>query len=180
MNSLREPTTRLLHDRQALEGGADNAAGDGVALARDEVFVRSLEQYDLESIVRIDKRITGRDRRAYYDRKISEALRESGVRVSLVAENEGQLTGFVMARVDYGDFGQAETSAIIDTIGVDPLVTGSRIGQALMSQLLLNLRALRVETVRTEVQWQDFGLARFLSRCGFEPAQHLVLSRCIE
>ena len=151
-----------------------------MTLARDEVFVRSLEQRDFESIVRIDKRITGRNRRAYYDRKISEALRESGVRVSLVAESEGQVTGFVMARVDYGDFGQAETSAVIDTIGVDPLAAGSRIGQALMSQLLLNLRALRVETVRTEVEWQEFGLARFLSRCGFEPAQYLALSRYIE
>jgi len=153
---------------------------DDVTLARDEVFVRSLEQRDFASIVRIDKRITGRDRRAYYERKISEALRESGVRVSLVAEIDGEVTGFVMARVDYGDFGQAETSAIIDTIGVDPLAKGSRIGRALMSQLLLNLRALRVETVRTQVQWQEFELTQFLSRCGFEPAQHLVLSRYIE
>ena len=180
MNRPAKPAGRSPRDRRLPDGGDDIAGGDSLTLARDEVFVRSLEERDLDAIVRIDKRITGRNRRVYYERKLSEALRESGVRVSLVAESAGQLTGFVMARVDYGDFGQAETSAIVDTLGVDPLVTGSRIGQALMSQLLLNLRALQVETVRTEVQWQDFGLVRFLSRCGFEPAQQLVLSRCIE
>lgn len=171
---------RLVLEREVTSLDEANIAGESTStLARDEVFVRSLEERDLSRIMRIDERITSINRHAYYEGKISEALQESGIRISLVAESDNQVTGFVMAKLDYGDFGQAETTATIDTIGVDPLFTGTRIGQALISQLLLNLHALHVETVRTEVQWRDFVLTRFLARCGFEPSQHLALSMTI-
>jgi predicted N-acetyltransferase YhbS len=172
MNEPKIPGSAALHESSAV----DQDDLDQAPLARDGVLVRSLEQGDIDRIVRIDTRITGCDRRAYYERKMSEALYESGVRVSLVAEVDEQVAGFVMARVDYGDFGQAETTAIIDTIGVDPGAAGGRIGQALVSQLLINLGALRVETTRTEVQWDDFALCGFLARCGFAPAQRLAFS----
>ncbi|MCP3974487.1 MAG: GNAT family N-acetyltransferase, partial [bacterium] len=42
---------------------------------------------------------------------------------------------------------------------------------------LTNLAYLRVDTVRTEVEWSDFGLNRFLHRCGFGMAQRLAFSR---
>ncbi len=173
--------SRLPHDRpssQVLDD--DDRPNEGETLARDEVLVRSLEASDLGRVVRIDERITGRNRLAYYERKFFEALRESGVRISLVAETDGLVTGFVMAWVDYGEFGQAEATATIDTIGVDPTASGARIGQALVSQLLVNLGALRVETVRTEVRWRDFELLGFLHRCGFAPAQRLCFSMDID
>ena len=50
------------------------------------------------------------------------------------------------------------------------------VGHALMSQLLTNLDALRVECVRTEVDWHYFQLNRFLADCGFVPAQRMALS----
>ena len=173
--------SRLLHDTpssQVLDDG--DKPGEHETLARDEVLVRSLEASDLGRVVRIDERITGRNRLAYYERKFSEALRESGVRISLVVETDGLVTGFVMARVDYGEFGQTEATATIDTIGVDPTASGARIGQALVSQLLVNLGALRVETVRTEVRWRDLELLGFLNRCGFAPAQRLSFSMDID
>ncbi len=145
--------------------------------ARHRIPVRSLAEGDLDAIVRIDKRITARDRAGYLRRKLDQAINESGVRVSLVAEIDGQVVGFIMARVDYGEFGQAATAAVIDTIGVDPRFQGRDVGQALMSQLLTNLAYLRVDTVRTEVEWSDFGLNRFLCRCGFGMAQRLAFSR---
>jgi len=166
------PSSKVLDD--------DDRWEEGETLARDEVLVRSLQASDLGRVVRIDERITGRNRLAYYERKFSEALRESGVRISLVAETDGLVTGFVMARVDYGEFGQAEATATIDTIGVDPTASGARIGQALVSQLLVNLGALRVETVRTEVRWRDLELLGFLNRCGFAPAQRLSFSMDID
>ncbi len=173
--------SRLLHDRPSSTMIDDDDGSEGRdTLARDEVLVRSLQERDLGRVVRIDERITGRNRLAYYERKFSEALRESGVRISLVAETDGLVTGFVMARVDYGDFGQAEATATIDTIGVDPTASGARIGQALVSQLLVNLGALRVETVRTEVRWRDLELLGFLNRCGFAPAQRLSFSMDID
>ena len=150
------------------------------ALSRDLVPVRSLIESDLDQIVRIDRRITNRDRSAYLQRKVDEALRETGVRISLVAEKDERIVGFIMAKVDYGEFGQTDTVAVIDTIGVDPLEQSHNIGRALVSQLLRNLASLRVDNVRTEVRWQDFGLNRFLAHCGFNLSQRVVLSLDID
>lgn len=135
--------------------------------------VRSMTEDDLPSIVRTDRKTTGRDRTPYFHRKANEALRQSGVRVSLVAELDGQFAGFLMARVDLGEFGRTDPVAVLDTIAADPAFKGRGVGRALMEQLLLNLRSLRVERILTEVEWNDFDLQRFLVRTGFGPSQRL-------
>ena len=146
-------------------------------LARDRLPVRSLREEDLAAVVRIDRKLTGFDRSAYYAAKFREVLVESGIRVSLVAEEDGIVTGFIMARVDFGEFGQVETSAVIDTIGVHPAFGGSGIGHALLSQLLLNLSTLQVETVLVQLSQENFTLQRFLHARGFAQSQRLVLAR---
>lgn len=148
-------------------------------LSRDRVLVRSLKQDDLAAVIRIDGKLTGRDRSAYYGAKFREMLVESGIRVSLVAENDGIVTGFVMARVDFGEFGKVDKSAAVDTIGVHPDFRGSGIGHALLSQLLFNLSSLQVESVRVQVFPENFDLQRFLHARGFGPSQLLVLDKAI-
>jgi ribosomal protein S18 acetylase RimI-like enzyme len=133
----------------------------------DLSIVHTLAQSDLPAIVRIDTRVTGRDRGVYYHRLVDEALHRSGVRVSLVAEVDGRVAGYLMARVDYGDFGLPEPTAVLDTIGVDPDLAGGHLGRTLLDQLLINLRSLRVEVLRTEVDWSDLDLLAFLHRTGF-------------
>jgi ribosomal protein S18 acetylase RimI-like enzyme len=148
-------------------------------LARDRVPVRSLREEDLPAIVRIDRKLTGVDRSAYYSAKLREVLTESGIRVSLVSEDGGMVTGYIMARVDFGEFGKLEKAAAIDTIGVHPAYGGSGIGHALLSQLLLNLSTLKVETVAVQVSNENFGLQRFLHARGFVPSQRLVLTKTV-
>ncbi|WP_275099809.1 GNAT family N-acetyltransferase [Sedimenticola hydrogenitrophicus] len=138
--------------------------------------VRSLAASDLDSIRRIDRHITGEDRADYLQQKVAEVISDSGIRVSMVAEQDGLVAGFVMARVDYGSFGCAESTAVVDTLGVGPEYKGSGIGSALMAQLMDNLASLQVEHVRTEVEWENFDLNRFLAGSGFRPAQELSLS----
>ena len=142
-------------------------------LARDRIPVRSLREADLKALIAIDRRITGRDRSAYFERKLAEALHESDVRVSLVAELDGRPVGFIMARVDLGEFGRIEAAAVMDTIGVDPDYAGRGVGRALLSQLLANLATLRVDKVLTEVDWGDRELMAYLDRCGFKPSGRL-------
>ena len=84
---------------------SDPSGDDFAALSRDRVPVRSMLEEDLPAIVGIDRKLTGRDRTAYYEHKLVEVMRESGVRVSLIAEVDGRPAGFVMARVDFGEFG---------------------------------------------------------------------------
>ncbi len=156
-------------------------SGDEIgALSRDKVHIRSMSDSDLDAIVRIDRKLTGRDRRAYFEDKLAEMLRDGGVRVSLVSESDGLVTGFIMARVDYGEFGRMDPVAVMDTIGVNPDFARRGIANALMSQLMLNLSGLQVTKVRTSVDWGDFGLARFLQKSGFKPAQQLALVLPIE
>ncbi len=154
-------------------------APDYGPLARDRIPVRAMAEGDLRALIAIDRRITGRDRSAYFEGKLTEALRESDVRVSLVAERDGRPAGFIMARVDLGAFGRIEPTAVMDTIGVDPDYRDLGIGRALLSQLLVNLTTLRVERVRTELDWRDRELLGFLDRYGFHPSQHLCFDHVV-
>ncbi|MCZ7657032.1 MAG: GNAT family N-acetyltransferase [Xanthobacteraceae bacterium] len=162
---------RVGEAREVNYGGP--AAPDFGPLARDRIPVRAMTEKDLQALIVIDSRITGRDRSGYFARKLEEALQESDVRVSLVAERDGGPVGFIMARVDLGEFGRIESVAVMDTIGVDPDYRDQGIGRALLSQLLVNLATLRIERIRTEVDWQDRDLAGFLDHCGFRPSQRL-------
>jgi len=155
-------------------------APDFGPLARDRIPVRAMLEGDLRAIVAIDRRITGRDRSAYFESKVAEALHQSDVRVSLIAERDGAAVGFIMARVDFGEFGRIEPTAVLDTIGVDPDHRDSGIGRALLSQLLINLVTLRVEHVRTELGWRERDLLSFLDHCGFRPSQQLCFEYVIE
>jgi ribosomal protein S18 acetylase RimI-like enzyme len=148
-------------------------------LARDRIPVRSMRESDLKAIAAIDQRITGRDHTRYFERKLDEALRESDVRISLVAELDSVPVGFIMARVDLGEFGRTDTAAVMDTIGVDPDYRDRGVGRALLSQLLANLTTLRVEKVLTEVDWADRELMGFLDRCGFVPSPRLCFDHVV-
>ncbi|MFO1317971.1 MAG: GNAT family N-acetyltransferase [Burkholderiales bacterium] len=146
-------------------------------LARDMADVRAMEDHDLAEIVRIDRRLTGRDRGDYMRHKLAEAMHGSAIRVSLTARLDGAIVGFVMARADLGDFGRTEPVAIVDTIGVDPGYAHRGVGHALLSQLFANLGALRIERVETVVAPRDFGLMGFLYDVGFVPSPRLPFVR---
>ena len=158
----------------------ERATGEDLApLERDALAAELLQERDIEGIARIDRRHTGRDRRGYLCRSLREALADSAVRVSLVARIDGGVAGFVMARMDYGDFGRAEPTAVIDTVGVDPLRARQGIGRALLSQLLINLQGIGVERVETAVAAGDLPLLGFFYAAGFLPAERLSLVKAL-
>lgn len=154
-------------------------APDFGPLARDKIPVRAMTEADLQALVAIDRRVVGRERRQYFEQRLKEALHQSDVRVSLVAEIDGRPVGFIMARVDFGEFGRFESTAVMDTIGVDPDYRGRGVGRALLSQLLVNLQTLRIDSVRTEIDWRDRDLLAFLDRCGFVLSQQLCFDHVV-
>jgi ribosomal protein S18 acetylase RimI-like enzyme len=171
----REPAEAAGAGRE-IDYGAPPLA-DFTTLARDRVELCSLAPGDLAGIQAIDQGITGRNRTEYLSRLAAEAIAESAVRVSLVARHKGVLVGFLMARTDFGDFGRAEPIAVIDTIGVHRWFAGSGIGNALLSQLFLNLHALGVQRVETVVAPENLGLLAFFRKAGFAPSDRLAFVR---
>jgi GNAT superfamily N-acetyltransferase len=142
-----------------------------------ELTVRALRSEDLERLVRIDRQITGRNRRLWYEGKLQRALAETDVRISLGAEIDGLLVGALLGSLFYGEFGQPEPAAVLDTILVDRNFGGRGVGTAMLEQLLLNLRGLGIERLRTEVSWDERELTGFLARRGFRPLPRFVLER---
>lgn len=155
-------------------------ANDYEQLARDNAEVRLLTARDLEDLVRIDRDVTGRERRAYMQHALDEALRESGVRISLAACRDGHVVGFIMARADLGDFGRTEPVAVIDTIGVAPGHAHQGVGRALLSQLVLNLDALRIERIETVIAHENLDLLGYFYGTGFAPGQRLAFVKQLE
>jgi ribosomal protein S18 acetylase RimI-like enzyme len=143
--------------------------------SRDDLIVRCLRAEDLARLVRMDESITGRNRRAWYERKLKKALEESDVRVSLGAETGGVLVGAVLGSLHYGEFGQPEPVAVLDTLLVDEGFRGRGVASALLAQMARNLRAFGIEWLRTEVAWNEHQLNGFLGQKGFRPAPRLVL-----
>lgn len=141
----------------------------------DGLIVRNLELGDAPRLVKLDQRLTGRNRAAWYEGKLKRALEESDVKISLGAERDGFLVGAVLGELHYGEFGQPEPIAILDTILVDPDSARQGVGRALLESLTRNLAALGIERLRTEVAWDEHELNRFLGRTGFVPAPRLVL-----
>lgn len=167
----------VLASRIVLERGTEELPPEGMQAADedDRLRVRSMNCEDLPALVAIDRRITGRDRSAYYARKLDEVFGETAIRMSLVAEIDSHPAGFIMARVDFGEFGHTDPEAVMDTIGIDPRHDREGVATALLRQLIGNLGALRAEALRTEVAWNRFGLLGFLDRMGFHQHRRLAL-----
>jgi len=144
-------------------------------LETDAVLVRTMREEDLEAVVSIDAGATGRRRPRYFDLMIQRAVKQAGLQISLVAELGEQVVGFLIASLYYGEYGVTEPSASIEAIGVHPQYRGRHVGRALMRQLRLNLGALRISTLRTEVTWDDLELLAFFKKEGFAPAGRLCL-----
>ncbi len=139
--------------------------------------IRTLAREDVARLVKMDERITGRNRSAWYAGKLKRAFEDSDLMISLGAEVDGTLVGAVLGTLQYGEFGLPEPVAVLDTILVDGDFRGRGIGTAMFGELVRNLEALGIERLRTEVAWNDRDLVGFLGKNGFGPRGRLVLER---
>ena len=146
----------------------------------DRVPIRALTTDDLDAVTRIDAHIMGRPRRDYLRVKLHEAMKDTRVRVSLGAEVDGMLAGFLMGRVYYGEFGTPEPVALLDTIGVDPDRARQGIGRALYDQFRVNVGGLGISAIRSHADWNNWPVIRFLEGNGFTPIPHVTMEARID
>jgi len=141
-----------------------------------EITIRRLRPDDMDAVVALDAKVSGRRREEYFKAKLAMALSYSGIEVSLAAIVDNCLVGFLLAQVYYGEFGTTEKTAVLDTLDVHPRFRGRGVGHALIDQLKLNLQALRIHQLSTSVGWQDQELLSFFYRSGFVPDAKISLS----
>lgn len=132
----------------------------------EEMRIRTLKKDDLGAIVKIDEKVLGQNRKNYWERKL-ELMNNRFSQVSLVAEMEGDVVGFILGDVSGWEFGVPEKIGWIDTIGIDPGYQKRGLARALANELINNLKALGVKTIYTLVSWKDWDLLQFFHAMGF-------------
>lgn len=145
-----------------------------------EPSIRNLRPGDLDAVLAVDAKVTGRRREEFYKIKLAQALADTGIQVSLAADLDGALVGFLLSRVYYGEFGLIEPVAVLDAFAVRPDVAGHGVGRALMRQLRTNLLGLGIPRLQTEVHWDDQRLLSFFHHLGFRPAPRICLEQDLE
>jgi len=130
------------------------------------VIIRALKKEDLEAIVKIDEKVLGESRKAYWERKL-EALGSKSAQTSFAAEVQGKVVGFILGDISGWEFGVPDTIGWIDTIGVDPAYQKRGIATALADELIRGLKGVGVKTVYTLVSWNDWDLLQFFHAMGF-------------
>lgn len=111
-------------------------------MSRTDVTIRPVEAADLPDVVRIDEKLTGHARKDYWQTRLDiGALRPPWM--SLVAETDGRVVGFLFGWVGESEFGIAGGTGWIDLIGLDPRYRGLGIGRALVERFVTSGRELR-------------------------------------
>ena len=141
----------------------------------NDIVVRTLRPSDLEDVIRIDAHNFGTARRDYYRLKLELAMADTSIRMSLGAELDGVLVGFLMGSMFHGDYGIPEPLATLDALGVHADFARHGVATALWEQFASNLKALRIDRVRTQVPWSNWQLMTFYQKVGFSPGPHICI-----
>jgi len=138
-------------------------------------ILRSLTEQDFEAVVEMDRRIVGRSRRGYMEKRLEAALRVPDAHVQLAAESGGSLVGFLLARIVEGEFGQASAAAVLEAIGVEPALQHGGVGRKLLERLEEVMRRRGIHELTTQAPWGNQPMLAFLEAAGFSLAPRLVL-----
>jgi predicted N-acetyltransferase YhbS len=151
-------------------------------MARQKATVRVMKKEDIPSMVEIDGMASGSPRPEYLRNKMRVALdEERGMVISLVAEMDRKVVGFLMGEMYRGEFGIPENIATVDTVGVHPDFQNAGVGRQLIEEFVLHTKKAGAERVRTLVDWsQQWDLMGYFRASGFAPAgSSIVLERKI-
>lgn len=138
--------------------------------------VRPLDAGDLNAVVAIDHKLTGRSRRDFFERRLNAALKDPKGFIYVGAGADGSLKGYAMVRLLGGEFGQ-DAACMLDAIGVDPDTKGMGLGCALLSGIEDVMAHKGISELQTETEWTNGDLLGFLAHAGFERAPRVVLKR---
>jgi len=146
-------------------------------MSRGDVSVRAIEPSDLPALMRIDEKLSSQTRKEYWDRRLEmAALRPPWM--SLVAETDGRIAGFLFGWVAESEFGMSQPTAWVDLIGVDPPYRGRGIAHALIDRFVRSAEELRaVQKVATLIDLTQADVREFFLRQGFHHGPMIQMER---
>ncbi len=142
--------------------------------------VRALTQHDLDAVVAIDAALEGQPRRAYFQRRLKAALKDTRLHVQLAAADADGLAGYILARRIEGEFGRPLPSLRLEAIGVRPAQRGHGVGKLLMDALLHYAQQHGVAELRTAAHWSDHAMLHWLDAVGFQLAPNQVVECAVD
>jgi GNAT superfamily N-acetyltransferase len=146
-------------------------------MSRNAVAVRALEPDDLDELVRIDERLTGQTRKEYWKKRFElSTLRPPWM--SLVAEVDRRVVGFLFGWTTESEFGIHGATAWIDLVGVDPPYRGRGVAQALVERFVSSARDLRaIGKVSTLIDLAQADVRELFMKLGFRHGPMIQLER---
>jgi ribosomal protein S18 acetylase RimI-like enzyme len=140
-----------------------------------QASVRAMTREDLNAVVAIDAALQGRQRAAYFERRLAAALRQPSVHVQLAAVDDQGLAGYILARRIEGEFGRVSPALRLEVIGVRAQLRGRGIGALLFNSLLNYAQQHGITELRTAAGWRDHAVLRWLDAMEFALAPNQVL-----
>ena len=129
------------------------------------INVRRMTSSDLDGVLVLIRKITKGEISITY-RDLVANYPGGPLDLSFVAEVNGQMVGFILARLEFVYIPFVEV-CLIDAVGVDPEYQGRHIASALVQKLIDRCRLEDVDTIRALVAEDDEPLRRFVESLGF-------------
>jgi ribosomal protein S18 acetylase RimI-like enzyme len=143
-----------------------------------EVNIRSITEEDIEGVLAVDRKITGRDRAVTYS-TVPNSYVGGEMDVSVVAEAGGEIVGFLLGRISDSPCGLAD-AASLQLFGVDPACRRQGIATRLVEAFTDRCRERGVRSIHVLVSWHDWWLLSFLGSMGFARGEMAEFIRPLE
>ena len=140
-----------------------------------QVLVRAAKSTDLPAISRLDERITGVSKPAYWQEMMRRYGGEAVEHYFLMAETgDGTLLGFVIGEIRAWEFGSPPAGWVF-AINVDPETRLGGIGTRLFDEVCARFKTAGVRSVRTMVDRRDHLILSFFRSQGMMAGPSLEL-----
>jgi len=150
------------------------------AVEKGTVNIRRMERRDIAAVLAIDRKISGGQGLITYKDMLA-ADPGGALDLSFVSEVDGQVVGFILARLTYVGVPFIEI-AVIQAIAVDPDYQRRGIGSRLVHALVghCHTEGVGVNTIRVVLDEHNTGLRRFFERLGFHRSELINYTRTFE
>jgi len=137
--------------------------------------IRKIKPEDAEELERIQSLITKSSSKTDFKKIIQEQLKKDKD-VSLVAEVNGKVVGYMISYMIYAGFG-IDKSAWIATFGIDPKFMGQGIGKRLAEETFKIYQKMGIKDIYTSVRWDSVDLLSFFKTLGFDRSEFINLRK---